>query len=218
MTLGTRIKAARVRAKLTQADIARQFGIKASSVSQWETDETVPELDRLSRLAAILGVTVEYLTTEGAALPAERGHTVDAADLIPNARQVRQGNRDLPIRGTAQGGPDGIVTLSEDPIDYTWRPPELMQVKDAFALWVDGDSMTGFGLPEGAEVHVNPHRGPKTQGFCVLVKRGGDAFVKRYVGRKSGKWLLEQSNPPKVLEFLESEVRAVYRVTSVTYP
>lgn len=63
MTLGNRIKRARARLipKLTQREIADAFGISDKAVSAWERDDTIPERDKLARLALMLHVPVIWL-------------------------------------------------------------------------------------------------------------------------------------------------------------
>jgi transcriptional regulator with XRE-family HTH domain len=63
MTLGKRIKAARERLlpKATQGDVASHFEITDKAVSAWERDETVPELDKIAKLARILKVPANWL-------------------------------------------------------------------------------------------------------------------------------------------------------------
>lgn len=54
-TRGDRLKAARVKAGLTQEQVAAHFGVKTSTVSRWE-DEADPGTDRLGALARLYGV------------------------------------------------------------------------------------------------------------------------------------------------------------------
>jgi transcriptional regulator with XRE-family HTH domain len=63
MSLGKRIKAARerLRPKPTQADVAARFHVTDKAVSAWERDETVPELDKIAKLAKVLKVPCIWL-------------------------------------------------------------------------------------------------------------------------------------------------------------
>lgn len=63
MSLGKRIKAARarLRPKLTQPELGAVFGITKQSVSQWERDETVPDLNKLPKLAEKLRIPLSWL-------------------------------------------------------------------------------------------------------------------------------------------------------------
>lgn len=59
-----RIRSARRRANLSQAELAERMGLHRSAVSQWElVDGTMPSLDNLARLAITLNVSFEWLAT-----------------------------------------------------------------------------------------------------------------------------------------------------------
>jgi phage repressor protein C with HTH and peptisase S24 domain len=127
------------------------------------------------------------------------------------------GQRDLPIRGRAQGGPDGVIHLGDGTIDWTWRSPELAGVRDAYALYVDGESMTDYNLPHGSIVFVHPHRRPQPGRLCVLVLNSGAAYVKRLDRITQSKVVVSQSNPSRTLEFPASEVADLHMVTSAVF-
>lgn len=55
------IKSLRIRAGLTQCQLAAAVGIKQPSVASWESGKTVPKVQHLQRIAAALGCKVEEL-------------------------------------------------------------------------------------------------------------------------------------------------------------
>lgn len=59
--VGTRMADARVAAGRTQAEIANQLGVKASTVAKWERGTAAPRSNRLAVLAGILGVSLSWL-------------------------------------------------------------------------------------------------------------------------------------------------------------
>lgn len=61
MTTGERIKAARKQVGMTQAELAQKLGISYVGVSQWENDLRNPKIETLQRIAAALGVDVNWL-------------------------------------------------------------------------------------------------------------------------------------------------------------
>lgn len=67
MSIGSRVREARVRAKLTQGQLAAKVGIKQGSLSELETGESVKTTHVVS-LAAALGVDALWLET-GKGLP-----------------------------------------------------------------------------------------------------------------------------------------------------
>lgn len=64
MSIGSRIRQARLAAGISQADLAAAMGITRSACSQWESDQgTGPRRERLERLASELGVSYQWLAT-----------------------------------------------------------------------------------------------------------------------------------------------------------
>jgi transcriptional regulator with XRE-family HTH domain len=75
--LADRIRTARKRARLSQVAVARQTGVTASAVSQWEHPSgTKPDVDRLVKLAEVTGVSLDWLIAgRGKAAFAGDAHT-----------------------------------------------------------------------------------------------------------------------------------------------
>lgn len=61
MSLGTRIRQARKAKKLTQEQLAEKLDITKGSVSQWESDHTVPDLPMFIRLVGALDKSADWL-------------------------------------------------------------------------------------------------------------------------------------------------------------
>ena len=61
MTLGQNIARLRAQKSLSQGDLADALEVSRQSVSKWETDASIPELDKLLRLAELFGVTLDEL-------------------------------------------------------------------------------------------------------------------------------------------------------------
>lgn len=59
--VGTRIRAARLARGLTQAGLAQAVGVTRSAVAQWETDRAGQVRGNLTRIASVLGVSVQFL-------------------------------------------------------------------------------------------------------------------------------------------------------------
>lgn len=58
---GERIRSARVRRGLTQAELAKRLGVSRGAPSMWEIDRARPDPDRLPELARELGVSVDHI-------------------------------------------------------------------------------------------------------------------------------------------------------------
>jgi transcriptional regulator with XRE-family HTH domain len=90
MTLGKRIKAARERLdpRMTQPQVAAVFHITVQAVSGWERDESIPELDKIAKLARILKVPASWLLEGKGAPPASGALESILEQLDPSAREL----------------------------------------------------------------------------------------------------------------------------------
>ena len=70
MTLGQTIHRLRLERGLSQADLADRLEVSRQSISKWETDASVPELDKLITLSRIFGVTLDELVGRAPDRPA----------------------------------------------------------------------------------------------------------------------------------------------------
>jgi phage repressor protein C with HTH and peptisase S24 domain len=122
----------------------------------------------------------------------------------------------IPAYGQAVGGKDGEFILNGNRIVDVLAPPALQGVRDAYAVYVVGDSMEPRYFA-GEAVFVNP-RLPVRRGHFVVaqvaVQEGEPphAYVKRFVAREARLLRLEQFNPKKTLEFPLSRVISVHRI------
>ena len=61
MTLGEQIQARRKEAGLSQEELGERLGVARQSVSKWESEATVPELDKLIAMSKLFGTSVGSL-------------------------------------------------------------------------------------------------------------------------------------------------------------
>ncbi|MBB5087475.1 XRE family transcriptional regulator [Roseospira marina] len=108
------------------------------------------------------------------------------------------GARDLPVYGSALGGPDGEMIVSFEPIEWVRRPAPLEGVKGGFGFYMIGESMSPAFEP-GDMILCHPTRPPFSGQDVLVIRRlngGQHALVKRLV-RIDGEGLrLRQFNPP----------------------
>lgn len=90
MTLGERIAAQRTERRLSQSDLAEQLEVSRQSVSKWETDASVPELDKLTRMCEIFDLTMDQLVRgiEPEQPPAQRPQA--KSDPVKQGVTIRQ--------------------------------------------------------------------------------------------------------------------------------
>lgn len=78
--VGARIRAARQERGLTQAGLGAAVGVSRSAVAQWETERAGQVRGNLTRIAAVLGVSVEHLLN-GATAAARQAGPENATEL-----------------------------------------------------------------------------------------------------------------------------------------
>ena len=61
MPIGEKIKAARIAARMTQADLAKILGVAYQNIGQWDSGKRNPKLDTIIKIAEALGVRIEDL-------------------------------------------------------------------------------------------------------------------------------------------------------------
>lgn len=66
MTLAEKILELRTAQNLSQGDLAERLEVSRQSVSKWETGQSVPDLDKIIKLADLFGITVDELVREEA--------------------------------------------------------------------------------------------------------------------------------------------------------
>lgn len=64
MTLGEKIYKLRTEQGLSQETLGEKLGVSRQSVSKWETDQSVPELDKVVAISEVFGVSTDYLLKE----------------------------------------------------------------------------------------------------------------------------------------------------------
>ncbi|MBY0432191.1 MAG: helix-turn-helix domain-containing protein [Rhodospirillales bacterium] len=207
----------------TQAELARHLGLDASAVSRLFKGERQLKGQEAAAMAAFLGIAVDEVL--GAAqVPRGGGEPMAAADAFMawpmDIAQGAERKRNLPVFGAAIGGVDGAFEMNGVVHEYTERPPQLDGVRNAYAIYVTGDSMHPMFQP-GWVLHVNPNR-PLTSGCGVVLQiRSAEApghplcYIKEFVRRTSSKLVVRQYNPAGDIEWPLERVVAVHRVVGV---
>ena len=204
-------------AGVSQADLARHLGLAPSAVSRMLKGERQMKLLEAVQTASFLGVSQEEVlrnageasVTPPSTEPARRGRPPRAVSALPAIRQDA-----LPIRSAARGGSDQEMFLGDGPIGYTPRPANLAGVRDAYAIYMIGDSMEPRYM-QGWLLHVNPFK-PPTRGRDVVVYKTNQAvLIKQFVGWSGDSLVLHQLNPDQELRIPRAEVAECHLVVGV---
>jgi len=99
MTLGQKINQLRLEHNLSQNDLADMLNVSRQSISKWETDGSVPDLDNLIKLSQIFHVTLDELVLNKKPDNIVTTETTTAATAsLPNSTEERNVQGGLPVR------------------------------------------------------------------------------------------------------------------------
>jgi phage repressor protein C with HTH and peptisase S24 domain len=183
-----------------------------------------PSYDTLKKIADALGIHIELLT-DTIVTPSKILHANVITGRDP--RSPRTGvpagdplrgpvsDRTLPVFGQARGGLEGefFMTVETPPIDWSYRPPQLAHVDNAYAVLMTGTSMEPR-FQEGCILWIHPGL-PTPVGKDVLVTLKDDrAFVKRLVKKTATHLIVAQfgDEPGELPPIPIESVRSIHRI------
>lgn len=221
-------------AKTGESDRAISMAVtgKPDLLRKMRETPRVPKAETLVALAAHVGVPVMNWVGAAAVLTAGDGRLSDK----PIAWRDPAGRGDLPILGTALGsdffnaGNDTAEieqTIFEpgEVIKYITRPAALVADPFAYAVYIQGDSMSPRYEP--GEIAVATTRKPPQHGDDVIVQLLDDkgdgeedariisVLIKRLV-RRSASWVeLKQFNPACTFRVPTDRIKHIHRITHI---
>lgn len=148
MTLGQHLTYLRTGQGWSQDVLAEQLGVSRQSVSKWETDSSVPDLDKLLGLSELFGVTLDELVKG----PAEDGSRADT------------GSEDVPSDpGGFPGEPSGSADAPDGPA------PLVAEAWDLSARPAAGSCEAAFHAAAESQGRKADERGPAAQTLTVRI-------------------------------------------------
>ena len=178
MTFSEKLREARESKGYTQMDIARLMNIDKSTYCGYETGKRQPDVIKLKKLSAILGVSVDELLETGSHMPA------NVVPLNPTHR--------IPILGRISAG---MPLYAEQNIEgYTYT--DLNHGGEYFGLLVQGDSMNAAKIYEDDTLIVRRQEEVENGQIAVVMVGEDEATVKRFYRSGSTVTLMPQSTNP----------------------
>lgn len=234
--LGNRIKFVRKQAGLSQERFAEALGtvegvkVTRGAVGNWELGGGISRAN-LAAIADKFNAPLDWLEFGKGELPQRIAEFKQEKDSVPpkytslsdthphNARigEPVRGFTKIPIRGHGMGGRDGAFIFSADQnFGDVAAPPILVDIPDAYAVYVIGDSMEER-FRHGEVVFVHPYMPVRKDDDCVVQIGGANGeqpvgYIKRFISMDDERLKLMQLNPRKVLTFPRSRVIAVHRI------
>ena len=151
-TLGYRLAEARKNCGLTQAQVAEKLFLTTQSISSWECGNSVPDTEKVPEIAALYGVTTDWLLS--GKLPSEKilevtSHLSDRlfnetrmatyVGAYCNAKHLYQTRRALAFAKKKHSGQYRKVGHGDERIPYIYHP--LLLTCHALALGLEDDDL-----------------------------------------------------------------------------
>ena len=208
------MKIAIKKAGYTQVSLAETLGVDVNTVWRW-TKDTSPTDDRKREIAAILGVSVAYLMgeTDDPGPQLIKGSDGTRTKKIEEKSNVRMGGKFLEIplltmaTAASCGAGNGLYGVTPESTENIFVEAStfkcLDETRKPFAIPIEGDSMTGAGLEEGANAVINPAE-EVMNGDAALISCDGDWLIKWVVYNPDGSIDLKPANPNYSPRHIES--------------
>jgi phage repressor protein C with HTH and peptisase S24 domain len=203
------------RAGASQADLARHLRLAPSAISRMLKGERQMKQLETVQIAGFLGVTTEEVLRHAveSPIPPPPADTPRPSRGRPPSASSHADR--IPIRSAGRGGADQEMFL-DDGVGYTTRPANLSGVREAYAIYMVGDSMEPR-YEQGWLLHINPFKPPKRGRDVVVYKRGNAVLIKQFVGWEGDHLVLRQFNPPDTLRIPREDVRECHLVVGAAY-
>lgn len=188
---GKRIRQAREKLGLSQAEAGRRLGVTRATINQWEAGTTRPARDRIYSVAEAFGIPVtDFLEAPPMPLHPQTISTVP----------LQSGSIDFPVY-RCNVLPSGEWEVERVIIAMVERPPFLRYSQQAFGIYCHGAQQSPAFEPRDL-VLVDPNR-PVNVGDDAVFVRGFNiteinvfqGVLRRLVAEADDCWTVRQFNP-----------------------
>lgn len=192
--------------------LADASGTSKSQVDKLEKGERRLTVDWMLRLARPLGCDPrDLMQSESKSFQPVRFGSDGAK---------RDGHSEIliPVRGAARGGKQQEMFLADGPIDHVPRPYYLSHSKDAYAIYVIGNSMAPMYRPRQL-LFVSPYKPPSPGNGVVVIQKNNAVMIKEFVRQKPNGVVLREYHP-HTREFTvpQEDIVSLHVVVGATEP
>lgn len=201
-TLGKRVAMRRRLKGLSQRQLGDIVGMSQQAVDKVEAGST-KRPRRILELARALDLEVDELVN---GISEER--LIEVISTSSPSRVPSNVSHKLPVYGGKNGKFDGSFQLSDQAIDWIDRPANLRDARDAFAIYIHGQSMMPK-YEEGDVAFVHPNVPIKRERYVLIETNDGTGLVRRFIEWEENKLVVSQLNPAMVSKFNRNEIKRV---------
>ena len=194
---GERIRQLREQSNLSQSELADKLGYKTyTTVSKWESNDSLPRGNELKKLSGILGASSDYILGL-------------SNSKITNAKYIGGANLiSLPVLGTIACGEP--ITAEENIHEYRETLKDNLPSGNLFYLKAKGDSMYPK-IPDGSYVLVREQADVENGEIAAVLVNGdeeatlkkvrklGDSILLEAINEDYAPYLVNENSPAKII-------------------
>lgn len=115
MSMGNKLLSLRKKAGLSQEELADKMNVSRQTISKWENDQSLPELDKAKLLCKLYCVSYDYLISEST----ESGDLTSIEHIVDEIDWTKAWSKKYPILEsyTSNKGIENYVTLISNMYD-----------------------------------------------------------------------------------------------------
>ncbi len=206
-SFGERFKELRLEKKLTQQQLAEMFFTKKSSISRYENNLQIPEIDSLKKYADFFNVTVDYLLCRNSIRNTENAKLGGIAYVY--GKTVK-----LPILGVVRAGEP--LYAEQNLLGYSSIDSSLVPSGECFYLRVKGDSMNLSNIVDGQLVMIRRQKEVENGEIALVLVSDEDATIKKFYRSDNTVTLMPHSsnpyNPPRIINLTKESLKVIGKV------
>ena len=206
---------------------AKAAGVSGTTITRFldKDDSPIPTARTLAKLSAVVSMPYRGgIIGLPPLMPERKGESsVNGGDSVLSSQTKFEthpiqplpvesaGLPPLPILGNARGGMEGFFLDNGHIQDTTPRPPILAGNRDAFAIYVVGDSMEPRYM-QGELAYIDPIKPVRPGDFVLVELSDHQGFIKQLVRRTADVVILRQFNPRRDMEIPKAQILRLYRI------
>ncbi len=203
-SFGDRFKDLRLEKNLTQQQLAEMFYTKKSSISRYENNLQIPEIDSLQKFADFFHVSIDYLLCRS---------NIKNGELLKTAYLPKK-IVELPILGVVRAGEP--LYAQQNLLGYSSIDAALVPSGECFYLRVKGDSMNMSNIVDNQLVMIRRQQEVENGEIALVLVGDEDATIKKLYRSDATITLMPHSSnpeyPPRIINLEKDTFRVIGKV------
>ncbi len=204
ISFGDRFKSLRIEKNMTQQQLADLFFTKKSSISRYENNIQLPEIDTLRKFADFFEVSIDYLLCRS---------NLKNNDM-PSAAYLPKKTIELPILGVVRAGVP--LYAQQNLLGYSTIDAALVPSGECFYLRVKGDSMNLSNIVDNQLVMIRRQQAVENGEIALVMVGEEDATIKKLYRSDTTVTLMPHSSnpeyPPRIINLEKEPVKVIGKV------